>query len=168
MFIITKQGTETETETNPDSTAQTPPPNNWQSLADSTYRKPKDGTKQENMTSQDIKKELDGYIPLRTQDISLLQDLTPFRTWVKYINKRTRQYRTGGLLMKTVLPDYIQLANPRNNFTWSVQLKDNKLFVPKAHIDKLFETTEDTNVDTEQDIKDALYELYIKGKLSRK
>jgi hypothetical protein len=135
------------------------------SMTNSKYRKPASGSRQDNMTKDDITKKLEGYIPLKTmQEKNLLTQLPLFKTWVRYINKETRQFRAGGLLMKVVYPDYITLVNTAKSLTWSVQLKDNIIFVrdPKDNLKRNEEK------DKEQAIKDKLYQWYQNGELARK
>lgn len=134
----------------------------FQSIVDAEYKKPKSGSKQDNMTTDEIKQKLNGFIPLKTlAEKKLLTALPLFKTWVRYINKDTRQFRTGGLLMKVEYPDYIMLINTNKNLTWSVQLKDNVIFVRNPrHVQELVEKKEKDNA-----IKEKLYSMYKKGEL---
>lgn len=89
------------------------------------------GSKQENFTINDILKKLVNYIPLKTMnEKEILQQLPIFKTWIRYYNVKTKQFRTGGLLMKVSYPDYITLVNTTNKLSWSVQLKDNIIYIP--------------------------------------
>lgn len=150
------------------------------------YTRPRKGTKQDNYKKEDIIKQLNGFIPLRTiEEKKILTQLPIFRTWIKYINMETKQFRTGGFLMKVQHPDYITLANPRTKVSWSVQLNNNIIFIRDPR--KNEETTEydtDTYYDTDtftetqtqtqttdneiEIIKDKLYKLYLKGQLTTK
>jgi hypothetical protein len=135
------------------------------SIVNSEYRKPRDGTKQENMSTDDIKKKLEGFIPLKTmQEKKILTTLPLFRTWVRYVNKDTKQFRTGGLLMKVSYPDYIMLVNTNKTLTWSVQIKDNILFIrdPKD-VQRI-----NHQKHVEQNIKDRLFDMYQKGELKKR
>lgn len=129
-------------------------------LGESDYVKPKNGTKQDNLTSDEILGKLKEYVPLKTmEEKKVLTTLQPFRTWIKYINKETGKFRNGGLLMKVVYPDYIMLINSISKITWSVQLIDNIIFVKHP---KIIEKEKQI-----EEIKDELYELYINGKLKK-
>jgi hypothetical protein len=134
----------------------------YNSIVNTGYKKPREGTFQDNLTKEEIKKKLVGYKSLKTmQQKKYLETLTLFKTWIKYYNPTTKQFRTGGLLMK-VDPDmrYIMLVNTAKNLTWSVQLKDNIIFVPDPKIQE--------EKDTDQNLKEKLLELYKKGKLTTK
>jgi hypothetical protein len=143
----------------------------FQSIVSANYKKPSSGTVQDNMTRNDIKQKLEGYIPLRTMnEKKLLTKLPHFKTWIKYINEDTRQFRTGGLLMKVEYPDYIMLVNTSNNLTWSVQLKNNIIFIrdPRLQVQEkkaILKEKEKVQEVTKEEIKDKLYELYKMGKL---
>lgn len=132
------------------------------SIADTNYKKPRGGSRQDNLSTDEIKKKLEGYIPLRTmKDKKVLASLPYYKTWVRYINNETTQFRTGGLLMKVVYPDYIMLANTKKNITWSVQLKDNTIFIRDP---KLIESKREQEAKQE-DIKEKLYKMYQRGQL---
>lgn len=134
----------------------------FMSIVNSNYRKPKGGTYQENMSTEDIRKRIEGCYVLKTmEEKRVLETLPLFKTWIRYINRDTRKFRTGGLLMKVSYPDYIMLVNPSKNLTWSVQLKDNILFYREPEVN-------DKETLREQAIKDKLYELYKKGDLYSK
>lgn len=132
------------------------------SIVNSKYKRPKEGTIQDKFTIEDINERIEGYTPLTSsKDKQYLLELTPFKTWIKYYNLKEKKFRTGGLLMK-VDPDlnYIMLINTKNKLSWSVQLKDNIIFVPNIN-----KTKEKEN---EKQIKENLYELYKKGLLKVK
>lgn len=145
----------------------------FNSYINTTYKRPRGGTYQENMTIEDIKEKIDGLIPLKTmQDKRILTKVPIFRTWVKYINKDTMQFRTGGLLMKVEYPEYIMLANTSQKLAWSVKLEDNIFFIkdPRELIEKANQELQTKQALKEQKekqtkIKDKLYELYEKGQL---
>lgn len=109
----------------------------FQSVARSNFKKPPGGTYQDNITREEILEKLEGYIPLRTiQEKRVLTKLPIFRTMVRYINEKSKKFRHGGLLSKIVYPDYIMLANPTLNLVWSVQLKDNIIFIKDPRVKK--------------------------------
>lgn len=144
-------------------------------LTNINYKKPRGGTVQDNFTKEDIKAKLKGYIPLKTmKEKKMLNYLTPFKTWIRYINTTSRLFRTGGLLMKVQYPDYITLANPTTKISWSVQLADNILFIhpPETNLKKeqtilpIIKMTREQ--EKEQRIKDKLYKMYLKGELQCK
>jgi hypothetical protein len=126
----------------------------------SNYIRPKTGTIQDHLTKKEIKQKLEGYI--RLKDLSVLKNMPPFKTWIKYINKQTHKFRTGGLLMKVVYPKYIVLVNPNmDNFSWSVQLDDNYFFIKDPEEQERIQKS----VEKKEKVKDKLYELYKGGNL---
>lgn len=177
-LIVNKQDTETTTnyDTNmtmtsyeEEDTTQTETQSGggaaFTSIVNTDYRKPREGTKQDNMSSEDIKRKLEGFVPLRTmQEKRVITTLPLFKTWVRYINKDTKQFRTGGLLMKVSYPDYIMLVNTNKTLTWSVQIRDNILFVrdPKE-VERI---NHQKHVDNS--IKEKLFDMYKRGELKKK
>lgn len=136
----------------------------YTSLVDSGYKKPKEGSKQDHMTKDQIREKLQGYRALKTtQDKRFLLNLNPFKVWIRYFNTQSKEFRVGGLL-KLVDPElrYIMLVNTNKNLTWSVQLKDNIIFVPKDIAAK------DKEREKEKMTKEKLYKLYKEGKLAKK
>lgn len=134
------------------------------SIVESGYKKPREGSKQDNMTKEQIKEKLKGYKALKTmQDKRYLLQLKPFKVWIRYFNTQTKEFRVGGLL-KLVDPEmrYIMLVNTNKNLTWSVQLKDNIIFVPSNIEEKEQER------EKEKMTKEKLYKLYKEGKLSKR
>ncbi len=98
--------------------------------------------------------------------------LPVFKTWIKYYNQVTKQFRVGGLLMK-VDPElrFITLVNTGIKQTWSVQLKTNEniIFVPelvKVKVDTPEVESEDEN-KKDYIIKEKLYRMYLEGKLQK-
>ena len=139
--------------------------NQYKSIVNVEYKKPRSGSRQDNMGTDEIKKKLEGFIPLRNmQEKRILTSLPLFKTWVRYINKETRQFRTGGLLMKVEYPNYVMLVNTNKNLSWSVQLDENILFIrdPKLERQKMAEK------EREKGIKDKLYDMYVNGELKTK
>ena len=136
-----------------------------------TYKKPPEGSKQDNLTKEEIMDKLKGYKALRTmQDKRYLLTLPPFKVWIKYFNTETKEFRIGGLL-KLVDSQlrYIMLVNTSQNLTWSVQLKDNIIFIPKDIEEKQQEKErEKIEKDKEDAIKNKLYKLYQQGKLTKR
>lgn len=167
-YIVKQDSTSTQDNTNmtttsyeEDSTQEGGRPG-FESIVTSQYKRPRGGTKQENFDSDDIKKRLEGFVQLKSmQDKKVLTDLPLFKTWVKYINKDTRQYRSGGLLMKVVYPEYIMLVNTAKNLTWSVQLRDNHIFIRDP-------AENNGRNKKENEIKDKLYSMYKRGELNRR
>jgi hypothetical protein len=136
----------------------------YTSIAESSYKKPKEGSKQDNMTKEQIKQKLQGYKALKTaQEKKYLLNLKPFKVWIRYFNTVTKEFRVGGLL-KLVDPElrYIMLVNTSKNLTWSVQLKDNIIFVPNDIEQKQKEK------EKEKVKKEKLFKLYKEGKLIKK
>jgi hypothetical protein len=62
--------------------------------------------------------------------------------------------------MKVSYPDYITLLNPSQQLTWSVQLKDNIIYIkdPKETVLK----------QNKNDLKEKLFHMYQHGQLSLK
>lgn len=134
------------------------------SIVESGYKKPREGSKQDNMTKEQIREKLQGYRALKTmQEKQYLLNLKPFKVWIRYFNTQTKEFRVGGLL-KLVDPEmrYIMLVNTNKNLTWSVQLKDNIIFVPKNIEEK------EQEKEKEKLTKEKLYKLYKEGKLSKR
>jgi hypothetical protein len=176
-FYIQKKGTSTYTETDNNTTSEYFDTEDqsgggsgkFQRISDSKYKKPSNGSKQENMEIDDIKKKLQGYIKLKTMaDKKILTTVPPFKTWVRYINNETKQFRTGGLLMKVNYPDYIMLVNTAKNITWSVQLSDNTIFIQDPKEMENRREKEKQKIEKEETIKDKLYEMYKNGELQSK
>ena len=150
-------------------------PYQFTSIVNSNYKKPKGGTQQENMTKEQVKERLKGYKVLKTmKEKKELLTLQPFKVWIRYFNTVTKEFRVGGLL-KLVDPDlkYIMLVNTRNKLTWSVQLKDTYIFIPKDIKEKnrekeLEKTRKKEQFEKEQLIKEKLYKLYITGQLIKR
>lgn len=150
----------------------------FQSLTQSDYKKPREGSAQDNMTIEEIKEKLKGYIPLRTMDEKkLLKRMPIFKTFVRYINNKTRQFRLGGVLLKVEHPDFIVLGNLQMQMSWSVQLKDNIIFIRDPRLKRLDdeekyqkrqEQREQNKAikDKEKLIKDKLYTMYKNGDLN--
>jgi hypothetical protein len=133
------------------------------SIVESGYKKPKEGSRQDNMTKEQIKEKLKGYKALKTiQEKRYLLTIKPFKVWIRYFNTQTKEFRVGGLL-KLVDPElrYIMLVNTNKNLTWSVQLKDNIIFVPSNIEEK------EKEKEKEKITKDKLYKLYKDGKLTK-
>ena len=129
------------------------------------YKKPSSGSRQDNFTRDEVLKRLENYIPLKTmKEKELLTQLPNFKSWVRYYNTETKQFRTGGLLMKVAYPDYIMLVNTAKNITWSVQLKNNIIYIQDPKIAKQKEKEQ----SKEEAIKEKLFDLYKNGKLTTK
>jgi hypothetical protein len=155
------------------------------SIVDSSYKKSKYGSKQDNMTGYDIVNHLDNYVALKTlKEKKILRKVTPFKTWIRYLNLKNKKFRVGGLLMKVEYPDYIMLVNPKLNLTWSVQLEDNVIYIPdkeynhiyplsdlqKKELKKKREIEEKIKQKKEKEeiLKENLLSLYKKGNLALK
>lgn len=137
----------------------------YKSIVDTSYRKPARGSVQDNMTKEEIKSKLVGYYPLKSMDEKrILTRLPLYKTWVKYINKDTKQFRSGGLLMKVVYPNYIMLVNTNKNLTWSVQLEDNIIYIRDP--EEIMENVQTKRQDNT--IKEKLFKMYKNGELQTK
>ena len=107
------------------------------------------------LTNKEIIKRLEGSISLNTiEEMDILKTLPIMKTWVRYINKNTKLFRLGGLLMKVNYPTYIVLANPAQKVVWSVQLNDNIIFIKDT-----------SEMDKNNKIKEKLFKLYTDGRL---
>ena len=145
------------------------------SIKNSKYKKPITGTKQDFLTKEEIRNKLKGYKALRTfEDKKYLLKLKPFHVWIRYFNTNTNEFRIGGLLQK-VDPElkFIMLINTTNKISWSVQLKDNIIFIPKNYEEKQqqkqrLKKEKLKEKQNEMIIKDKLYKLYLDGKLIKK
>ncbi len=162
-----KEQTETTQNTEDDYTEDESETNDqkykYTSLTDTNY---KGKSKQAEMSKEQIKEKLKGYKALKTaNDKKVLLELQPFKTWIRYFNTETKQFRVGGLL-KLVDPSlrYIMLVNTAKGITWSVQLNDNIIFIPdpEKQKEKLKEKLK------EECEKDKLYKMYKAGKLKKK
>ena len=180
-LIINKKATDTSTyettnttnsttyETLTDQTETQQRNRSFFNIATTGYQKPRYGSKQDKMSQSDIREKLQGWkYLLNTQE---LDELPLFTTWVKYINRKTGKYRTGGFVLKTNLPDYIVLFNPNMNYiTWSVQLDENDIYIKEDSVNYAESTneTEEERSEREKAIKDKLYQLYLQGRLEKK
>lgn len=163
------ENTTTNTNTTNTTTITTVQKVAYKSLIESNYKKPINGSRQDNFTRDDILKRLENCVPLKSiQDKQMLEELPIFKTWIKYYNTTTRQFRTGGLLMKVMFPDYIMLINTAQNITWSVQLKDNIIYIPDQTIVKQTQKQKEESDRKEKMIKEKLYDMYKRGKLAAK
>lgn len=169
-YTSTDNYTDTENYTKTESSLQEGGVIKYKSLVDSTYRKSKSGSVQDNLTREDILNRLDNYIPLKTmQEKRILTRLPYFKTWIKYFNTQTKQFRIGGLLMKVEYPDYIMLVNTAKKITWSVQLKDNIIYIPEdVELKDINQIEKQNEQKKEKEIKDKLFKMYKNGELSRK
>ena len=131
------------------------------SFCKTSYVKPQGGSIQDNLTHEQIIKRLEDFIPLRTlKEKEYLNDLPCHKTWVQYYNTKTKKFRLGGILCKVDYPNYIILINFHTKVYWSVQLKDNIIYVRnKDHTEEL------TEKQVEKIIKNKLFNLYKRGKL---
>lgn len=106
-------------------------------------------TKQDIISSdkEAIKKKLEDWI-LIPEDYTYRLDCGK---WVKYIS-HTGLFRYGGVLIKNASPDYFVLKNPAKQKSWSVNLKENYIFI------------EDEEKKKEKEkMKNLLYDLWKKG-----
>lgn len=166
--------------------------NKYDSIINSDYKNPKGGSKQSLLSKTEIKEKLAGYKTLHKDDYRYLLTLPPFKTWIKYYNPTTKQFRVGGLLMK-VDPElrFLTLANTGLKKSWSVQLKnhENIIFVPdpKSNVNVPTTVANTVNVTTnvtkdietrqlieeneikrkEFMVKEKLYKMYLEGKLKK-
>ena len=106
-------------------------------------------TKQDLISSDkdEIKKKLEGWI-LVPEDYTHRLDCG---LWIKYINKNG-SFRNGGVLIKNSSPEYFVLKNPIKKISWSVNLKENHIFIE-----------DEQEKEKENKMKKILYDLWKKG-----
>ena len=106
-------------------------------------------TKQDIISSdkEQIRKKLENWI-LVPEDYTYRVECG---IWIKYIHKNG-SFRNGGVLIKNSSPDYFVLKNPIKNISWSVNLKENHIFIEDLE-----------KKEKEKKMKDLLYELWKNG-----
>jgi hypothetical protein len=115
---------------------------------------------QKNFTDDEIREKLQGYVALRTMEQKkYLETLPIYKTWIRYHNVKTNQFRSGGLLIKVNYPDYIVLQNTAKKVTWSVQLNENIIYIRDPKIGE--------EEKKEEKLKDKLFDLYKRGQLRK-
>lgn len=124
-------------------------------------------------TRDEMMERIKDYIPLKTMNEKrLLLEYPLIKTFIRYFNVRTNQFRAGGLLVKVVYPDYIVLTNTVNKVFWSVQLNDNIIYVPHPEKFRLKEKRKEEekkkDAQREKMIKDKLFQMYKQGRLTVK
>jgi len=195
LLVVEKQNTETTTATDMTTTAATDMTTTYDSDDDDYYSetedtstqtgdkkyitvrpqyiKPPRGSIQDNFTKEEILRRLQNCIPLKTiQEKSILNDLPIFKTWIRYYNVEKRLFRVGGLLLKSGYPEYITLINPTQNVTWSVQLKDNIIYIQDPNKQEMSRQEKQQErkekKKKENMVKEKLYEMYQNGRLTVK
>ena len=130
------------------------------------FKKPTEGSVQDNMTTSEMINSVKGYRKLSTiEDKAILKTLPLFKTRVKYYDTEKKLFRSGGVLTKVEYPTYIMLMNIVTKAGWSVQLNKNMIFIPEDAVDNASKQTEKKK---EEITKDQLYKLYKKGEITRK
>jgi hypothetical protein len=99
-----------------------------------------------------MEKNLEGYVKINKEDIEKLR----LGAWIKYVSSKG-EYRSGGVLVYNGFPDYIVLMNTDKKIRWSVNLKQNELYVSEKIVK-----------DQKNTIKNKLYELYTQDMLELK
>lgn len=136
-------------------TIQRSKPSSSQNKTSNSYK-----SVQKGFTDEEIREKLQGYVALRSMEQKkYLETLPIYKTWIRYHNVKTNQFRTGGLLIKVNYPDYIVLQNTAKKITWSVQLNDNIIYVRDPKIDE--------EEKKEEKLKDKLLDLYNRGQLRK-
>ncbi len=72
---------------------------------------------------------------------------------VRYISNKG-EYRSGGILIKNGSPEYFVLKNPFKKLTWSVNLRENHIFVE-----------DEGKKNEEKKIKNVLFKLWKDGEI---
>ena len=108
-------------------------------------------TKQDIISSnkEDIKRKLENWI-LVPEDYTYRLDCG---LWIKYISKAGK-FRNGGVLIKNGSPDYLVLKNPIKKISWSVNLKENYVFIE-----------DEEKKEKEKKMKELLYNLWKNGEI---
>ena len=126
---------------------------------DPSYKRPKEGTAQEKISDnpKELAKRLQNQIKVPTHKLCNV----PLGTWVRYVSKKTGQYRAGGLLRQIGSVDdktaYLVLANPYTKISWSAQVKENTFYIEDKEAK-----------DKEQRDKDRVYKAYQDGLLVKR
>ena len=103
--------------------------------------------------TQLIKEKLQGCQQMSHQETENI----PVGAWIKYLSYEGK-YRSGGVVVANGFPEYLMCKNPSLNRSWSVNLRNNVIFLSKkTDLDKASKEV--------QREKDALYKLYQKGLL---
>ena len=117
---------------------------------DSTYKKKKGGSYQENLSPDEIKKKLEEYS--QVDDISKV----PLQSHIRYftINPKTgeKQFRLGGFLAK-IDPGMKFIICQNGTFSWSVQIKNSVFFVKLTFSELKEELIEKISKNFEAEIK---------------
>ena len=127
-----------------------------------------------SLTKEEIRDKFGVMKPLKTEEEkSELLNLKVYNVWIRYYNKKTKTFKIGGLL-KYVDPQlrYIILLNTSAKISWSVQLKDNIIFISKNIKNKNIKYKNNSKKpiqiiknSKEELQKNKLYDLYKQGKL---
>ena len=133
---------------------------------DANFKKPIEGSIQDNMTTTEMINSVKGYRKLSSiEDKIILKTLPLFKTRVKYYDTDKKLFRSGGVLTKVEYPTYIMLMNIVTKVGWSVQLNKNIIFIPEDSIEN---SSKGMDKKKEEMTKDKLYKLYQKGEIIRK
>ena len=132
--------------------------NKFTSIINTDYKKE---SEQKYFSRDQIVDKITGTTALKTMEEKEIIKYIPVKAFVKYYNTVLKKFRNGGLLFKVDYPKYITLGNTVSNIMWSVQLKDNTLYIKDEVLKLAIEKREKEN------LKNKLYKLYIQGKLRR-
>lgn len=94
-------------------------------INEDNYQRP-EFTEQDYISSNKVlfKDKLKNYIQVESKFLNEI----PCNTWIRYITNEGL-YRSGGILIKNEAPLYFILKNPYKKITWSVDLKNNYIFM---------------------------------------
>ena len=119
------------------------------------------------ITKEEIITMLDGYKAFKTDDEKKILLKLKNKTFIRYYNTRTKEFKRGGNLLK-VDPDLhsIVLANFTNNIVWKANLKDLIIFISLKHINEMRQNEKEIRQKEKIiKIKDKLYRLYLAKRL---
>ena len=121
---------------------------NSEFLTQDTYDRP-EVTRQDLISSniEEMKDKLKDYIQIHPDNYIDIE----IGSWVRYISHEGK-YRSGGVLISNKSPEYMVLKNPYNKYNWSVNCKNNVLFIKDL-----------SNKSEEMIEKNNLYRLYLAG-----
>ena len=75
-------------------------------------------------------------------------------------------------MLKSGYPEYIMLINPNQNVSWSVQLKDNIIYIQDPRKQEMTRKQKEEErrekKEKERLVKEKLYEMYQNGRLAVK
>ena len=109
-------------------------------------------------TKQDIISADQEHIRKKLEDWILVPEDYTYRLdcgiWIKYLSKQGL-FRNGGILIKNSSPEYLVLKNPIKSISWSVNLKENHIFIE-----------DEDKKEKKKKMKELLYNLWENGEIT--